>query len=271
MAPCRFGLFAIIGVIVVLHTTTSSNETCLGEYQLCTNGVCALTDADCLRRCHEAGEYVCPITKQCVSGAEGYLECGGLKGTHLDYNLSLQQRISFLLSNLTLDEKYPQLSSEVPSIDRLGMPMYQWRSNDVHSERVPHATVFPNGCGLGATWSKQDMRKVGHVIGMEARAVHNSLVHNNNRVGYHSDGGSVMTALHCYNINIFDVSFAQITTNAPNINLVRDPRWGRAQEVYSEDPLLSAHLAREYVSGLQFGGEQEDKYLLIGAQCSCDE
>ena len=96
---------------------------------------------------------------------------------------------------------------------------------------------------------KRDMRKVGHIIGMEARAVHNSLIHNNNRNGYHNDGGA-------------------ITTNSPNVNLVRDPRWGRAQECYSEDPRLSGHLAYEFVSGLQYGGAQDDKYLLIGAQCS---
>ena len=76
-----------------------------------------------------------------------------MAGTHLDYNLTIQQRIDFLINNLTLNESYTQLTNEAPAIERLGMPFYNWRSNDVHSERIPHATVFPNGCGLGATFS----------------------------------------------------------------------------------------------------------------------
>eukprot|EP01083_Nonionella_stella_P096184 270313_1 len=240
-------------VISYLWLARSANhhEPCLGEYQLCVNstGICGLTDQDCQsNHCNEAGQYVCPISKQCVSGSAGYLNCHGLTGTHLDWNLTIEQRINFLLSNLSLNEKYPQLTNEAPAIPRLGIPFYQWRSNDVHSVRIPHSTVFPNGCGLGATWSKQDMRKVGRIIGIEARSLHNSLIHHNNRLGYHNDGGA-------------------ITTNSPNINLVRDPRWGRAQEVYSEDPRLSGHLAYEFVSGLQYGGAQNDKYLLVAAQC----
>eukprot|EP01084_Bolivina_argentea_P317681 550833_1 len=140
------------------------------------------------------------------------------------------------------------MTNEAPAIDRLGIPFYNWRANDIHSERDPHSTIFPNGCGIGSTWSKQDLRKVGTIIGIEARSIHNTMVHNGNRVGFNNDGGS-------------------ITPESPNINLVRDPRWGRAQEVYSEDPALTGHLAAEFVKGLQYGNGSNNKYLLVGAQC----
>ncbi len=75
---------------------------------------------------------------------------------------------------------------------------------------------------------KTRFKKVGTIIGIEARSIHNTLVHSGNRVGFNNDGGS-------------------LTVESPNINLVRDPRWDRAQEVYSEDPLLTGHLSAEFI------------------------
>jgi len=90
------------------------------------------------------------------------------------------------------------------------------------------------------------------VIASEARALHNNFTNHGNRDGYHKGG-------------------AAITTNSPNINLVRDPRWGRAQEVYSEDPLLTSHLANQWIRGTQFaynhGEDEQYQYLLNAAQC----
>jgi beta-glucosidase len=86
-----------------------------------------------------------------------------------------------------------------------GIPFYNWLNDDVHDVNRPHATVFPDGCGLGATWNKQAMFNVGYLIGYEARATHNGLVHGGDRG--------------------VDENASGMTTYAPNMNLVHDPRW----------------------------------------------
>lgn len=108
-----------------------------------------------------------------------------------------------------------------------------------------HATSFPNGCALGATWSKRRLYEVGRAVGLEARGLHNGFVHMGNR-GLGENG-------------------VGITMYAPNMNLVRDPRWGRAQEVYSEDPRLSGALTYNFVTGAQ--GNASVPYMLSGACC----
>ena len=209
MKPVTFSIYNIISILYIVY----SQDKCLGEFEYCNKyDVCAMDcNNDDPSKC-ESGDYVCPISKECVNGAEGYLLCPQLKGTHYDWNLTVDERVNFLVNNLTFNEKYPQLTNKAAGIVRLGIPFYNYRSNDIHSiDGVPHSTVFPDGCGLGATWSKQDLSKVGYTIAFEQRSLHNTFVHNGNRDPY--DGG----ALH---------------NNGPNINLVRDPRWGRSQEVY---------------------------------------
>ena len=234
---------------ILLYVAFSQEpNSCLGEFEYCSNGVCAM-NCSYAKNCKN-GDYICPISKECVNGAQGYLNCPQLKGTHLDWNLTINERIEFLINNLSINESWKQMTNEANAIDRLGIPFYNWRSNDIHSERNPHSTLFPDGCGLGSMWSKQDMRKVANIIGLEARSIHNSMVHKGNRVGFNNDGGS-------------------LTSNSPNINLVRDPRWGRAQEVWSEDPRLTGHLAYEFITGIQYGNntDKDNGYYLIGAQC----
>ena len=106
---------------------------------------------DCGKYCGSSptGKYVCPISKQCVNSAADYMNCPDLKGTFLDWTMSLEDRINWLSSNLIIDEKYPQLTNGAPEILRLGIPSYNWLNDDVHSVRNNHATVFPDGCGLG--------------------------------------------------------------------------------------------------------------------------
>eukprot|EP01084_Bolivina_argentea_P317680 550832_1 len=238
----------IIAIKLLISILAYSQDKCLGEFEYCpinNGGVCAI-DCTNARLCKE-GQYVCPISKTCINSVDQYINCPQLVGTHLDWNLTVEQRIDFLINNLTLNEKYPQLSYKAPAINRLGIPFYSYRSNDIHTvDGQSHATIFPDGCGMGATWSKQDIRKIAYIIGFEQRSLHNSLVHEGNRDP--KDGGS-------------------ITNNGPCINLVRDPRWGRNQEVYSEDPKLTSSLGYEFVQGMQFGGLQNDKYLMVATQC----
>ncbi|XP_065197293.1 uncharacterized protein LOC135828788 [Sycon ciliatum] len=220
--------------------------SCLGEYQHCSDkGDCVLDSSLC-GTCSQ-GQYLCPDTKTCVNDVESYTTCPGLKGGFFDWALSLDERVSALDKQATLEEKIAQLTNDAPAIVRLGIPSYNWLNDDEHGVHEAHATSFPNGCALGAMWDKQTMLKVGAAVGLEARVGHNGYVHTGDRG--HGENG------------------AGITLYAPNMNLVRDPRWGRAQEVYSEDPVLSAFLTYMFVHGAQVGNETSPKYMQSAACC----
>lgn len=137
------------------------------------------------------GEYLCPSDQQtCVASADAYKTCPGLKGTHLDWSLSEDERLDYLVHNTTTEEQAAQLTNTAPAIERLGIPAYQWLNDDQHGvgrtdgmmpgpvhRTQPKATILPNGCGLGATWSKQTVAAAGKVLGTEARGLHNGFVH----------------------------------------------------------------------------------------------
>mmetsp|Transcript_31135 Transcript_31135/g.50518 ORF Transcript_31135/g.50518 Transcript_31135/m.50518 type:complete len:905 (-) Transcript_31135:13-2727(-) len=222
---------------------------CLGEFQETPSGECTMSPNDGNNKycpAPAAGKYVCPISKQCIDSVADYPACPGLKGTYLDVSLMLDQRLDFLIANLTLQEKYTQLTNEAPEVLRLGIPAYNWLSDDVHSVRNNHATVFPNGCGLGASFSRQALYTTARTVAIEARGLHAGLVHYGDRGTFNGAG---------------------ISAYGPSINVVRDPRWGRAQEVYGEDPRLTSLLSHAFVTGYQYGGEQDDKYILVAACC----
>eukprot|EP01104_Vermistella_antarctica_P017227 TRINITY_DN6074_c0_g1_i1.p1 TRINITY_DN6074_c0_g1~~TRINITY_DN6074_c0_g1_i1.p1 ORF type:complete len:949 (-),score=113.70 TRINITY_DN6074_c0_g1_i1:185-2626(-) len=143
-------------------------------------------------------------------------------------------------------DKIKQLWNGAPAIPSLFIPAYNWLNDDEHGMKVNHGTALPSGNCLGATWSKPTLRAIGDVIGVEARGDHNGYVHEGTRgvTPYYNGVG--------------------ITAYAPNLNLVRDPRWGRAQEVLSEDPLLTSLLTIEYVKGVQ--GNSSD-YMQAAACC----
>lgn len=153
--------------------------------------------------------------------------------THLfwDTSLPLERRVDDLLARLTLEEKVAQLVSRAPAIERLGIPNYNWWNEGLHgvvaARRFP-ATVFPQAIGLAATWDCDLLKQVASAISDEARALH----HERARFGEHSKGTG-------------------LTIWAPNVNIFRDPRWGRGQETYGEDPYLAGQLGVAYVQGLQ--------------------
>src|SRR6185436_722777 len=144
-----------------------------------------------------------------------------------DPSLPVEKRVDDLVSRMTLEEKVSQMMNASPAIERLGVPAYEWWNEALHGvARAGYATVFPQAIGLAATWDTKLMLDVADVISTEARAKHHEAVRNNQHGRYQG-----------------------LTFWSPNINIFRDPRWGRGQETYGEDPFLTARLGVEFVKG----------------------
>lgn len=141
----------------------------------------------------------------------------------------VDERVRDLLSRMTLDEKVAQMMDEAPAIERLGVPAYGWWSEALHGvARAGIATVFPQAIALAATFDETLMRQVATVISDEARAKHHEFVRRGERKRYQG------------------LSFF-----SPNINLFRDPRWGRGHETFGEDPFLTARMGVAFIQGMQ--------------------
>lgn len=141
-----------------------------------------------------------------------------------------ETRAAALVARMTREEKISQLVDTAPAIPRLGIPAYQWWNEGLHGiARNGHATVFPQAIGLAATWNAPLLEQVGTVVSIEARAKFNLA------------GGP--SADHR--------RYEGLTLWSPNINIFRDPRWGRGMETYGEDPLLTSRLGVAFVRGLQ--------------------
>ncbi len=144
-------------------------------------------------------------------------------------NLPIEQRVSDLLSRLTLEEKVKQMMHNTPAIERLQIEPYSYWNEALHGVgRSSAATVFPQAIGLGATFDSELAFRVANAISDEARALHNA----SKAKGYFKQYGG-------------------LTFWTPNINIFRDPRWGRGQETYGEDPFLTASIGVAFVKGLQ--------------------
>ena len=148
---------------------------------------------------------------------------------YLNTELSLETRVEDLVGRMTLDEKISQMINQAAAIERLGIPEYNWWSEGLHGvARAGLATVFPQAIGLGATWDRDLMFRVSTAIADEARAKHHDFARKDKRFLYQG-----------------------LTLWSPNINIFRDPRWGRGQETYGEDPYLTGRLAVDFIRGLQ--------------------
>src|SRR5881628_496503 len=143
--------------------------------------------------------------------------------------LPFDVRVHDLVSRMTLEEKVSQVKDVAPAIDRLGIPPYNWWNEALHGvARSGTATVFPQAIGLAATWDDSLIFRMATVISDEARAKHHEYVRTGSRRRYQG-----------------------LTFWSPNINLFRDPRWGRGQETYGEDPFLTSQMAVAFIRGLQ--------------------
>ena len=157
---------------------------------------------------------------------------------YLDPLLPIDQRVDDLVSRMTLEEKASQLVNQARAIPSLKIPAYDYWSEGLHGVAAAGiATVFPQAIALGATWDAPLLHDVATVIGTEARAKHHEAVRQGRR----------------------DI-FEGLTFWSPNINIFRDPRWGRGQETYGEDPFLTAHMGVAFVTGLQ---GDNPKYLRV--------
>ena len=144
-------------------------------------------------------------------------------------NLSTQERVESLLSEMTVQEKMGQMLFTSPAIERLGVPEYNWWNECLHGvARAGYATVFPQSITIAASWDKDLLHEVASVISDEARAKHHEFVRRGMRDIYQG-----------------------LTFWSPNINIFRDPRWGRGHETYGEDPYLTGQLGTQFVKGLQ--------------------
>jgi beta-glucosidase len=157
-----------------------------------------------------------------------------------DVTLPIEARVGDLVSRMTLEEKVSQMISAAPAIERLGIPKYVWWNECLHGvARAGVATVFPQAIGLASTWNTHLIHRVATAIGDEARAKHHDSVRHGIRERY-----------------------TGLTFWSPNINIFRDPRWGRGQETYGEDPYLTARMGVAFIRGLQ--GE-DPRYLKVVA------
>ena len=144
-----------------------------------------------------------------------------------------EEKARALVARMTLREKVSQLRFDSPAIERLGIPAYNWWNEALHGvARGGTATSFPQAIGLAAMFDEALLQKLGDAAATEGRAKYNALAAQNDRDIYHG------------------LSFW-----SPNINIFRDPRWGRGHETYGEDPYLTSRLGQAYVRGLQGEGE----------------
>ena len=159
---------------------------------------------------------------------------------HFNVNLDFETRTSILLSKMTLKEKISQLGNNAPAIPRLGVLEYNWWNECLHGvARAGTATVFPQAIGMAATFNPNLINDVAVVISDEARAKHHEALKNNDYSQYKG-----------------------LTFWSPNINIFRDPRWGRGHETYGEDPYLTGQIGTQFVKGLQ---GNDPKYLKLVA------
>lgn len=152
---------------------------------------------------------------------------------YLDKSLSAQERAEALVAEMTIEEQASQLRYDAPAIERLGLPAYNWWNEGIHGlARSGVATLFPQAIGLAAMFDAEAVGKTAEITAEEARAKYNV---------YQRLGDE-------------DI-YKGLTLWAPNINIFRDPRWGRGHETYGEDPFLTAELGKAFVKGLQGDGK----------------
>ncbi len=154
--------------------------------------------------------------------------------------LSFNQRAEDLISRMTLEEKAAQMSNDAPAIERLDIPVYNWWNECLHGlARSGRATVFPQAIGLAATFNPELIEDITAAISDEARGFYNVASKRGNRRIY-----------------------SGLTFYSPNVNIFRDPRWGRGQETYGEDPYLTSRIGVAFVKGLQ---GDDPKYMKVAA------
>ncbi len=156
--------------------------------------------------------------------------------------LPAEQRAKDVISRLTLEEKIAQMLNATPAVSRLGVPAYDWWNEVLHGvARTPYkVTAYPQAIGMAATWDSNSLKRMADFSALEGRAIHNKSIE----------------------LNKTGDRYVGLTYWTPNINIFRDPRWGRGQETYGEDPFLTAMMGKAFVNGLQ---GNDPRYLKAAA------
>jgi len=159
-----------------------------------------------------------------------------------NHQLPMEQRVNDVVKRLTLEEKVAQMLNATPAIPRLGIPAYDWWNEVLHGvARTPYrVTSYPQAIAMAATWDTNSLKTMADYSAIEGRAVHNKAIQENKT----------------------NERYLGLTYWTPNINIFRDPRWGRGQETYGEDPFLTTYLGAAFVRGLQ---GNDPKYLKAAA------
>ena len=157
---------------------------------------------------------------------------------YMNPKLSPEERAADLVHRMTLKEKASQLVNQARAIPRLKVPAYDWWSEALHGVIADGTTEFPEPVGLAATFDAPQIHQMAIAIGTEGRIVHEESLQDGNSGFFHG-----------------------LDFWAPNVNIFRDPRWGRGQETYGEDPFLSARMAVAFVTGMQ--GDDPHYYRVI--------
>ncbi|NME67788.1 glycoside hydrolase family 3 C-terminal domain-containing protein [Flammeovirga aprica] len=172
----------------------------------------------------------------------GTLHAQEVNFSYFDASLPLEERAEILVSQMTLEEKIEQLLNSTPTIPRLNVPAYDWWNEALHGvARNGKATIFPQGIGMAATFDTSLVFQVADAISTEARA----------KFKISQEMGNTS-------------KYAGLTFWTPNVNIFRDPRWGRGQETYGEDPFLTSKIGLSFVKGLQ----GTDSEILKTAACA---
>jgi beta-glucosidase len=173
----------------------------------------------------------------CVS-ATALAQAAGAQ-IYADANRPVDERVNDLIGRMTLEEKAAQLQNAAPAIARLNIPAYDYWNEALHGvARAGEATIFPQAIGMAATWDKDLMKREGQVVAVEGRAKYNQAQRDRNYERYYA-----------------------LTFWSPNINIFRDPRWGRGQETLGEDPYLTGTLGTQFIEGVQ--GDNPKYYSAI--------
>ncbi len=181
--------------------------------------------------------WLLPLLCSPLSAQQGV--AGNHSGGFRNTSLPLEERVNNLVLQMTLQEKISQMQHAAPAIERLGVPAYNWWNECLHGVgRNGYATVFPQAVAMAATWNDGLIFREADIISTEARAKYAEAIAKNERGIYQG-----------------------LTFWSPNINIFRDPRWGRGQETYGEDPLLTAAIGSAFVKGLQ--GNDPKYYKII--------
>ena len=169
-----------------------------------------------------------------VNRVSGQQSGAGSQPAYLNPSLPIDQRVDDLVSRMTMEEKAGQMVNTSAAIPRLQVPAYNWWTEALHGIVTNNATVFPQVIGLGATFDAPRIREMAVAISTEARARFHELQRQ-------QAGGAAAGFGRAFGLDFW----------APNINIFRDPRWGRGQETYGEDPFLTGRMAVAFVTGMQ--------------------